>query len=154
LSSGDISGVTLSTQAFGQDCIALGKTIDLSKIDKFGLPSVLLQTLYSVNALTQTLSLALLSAGLSSQEIDDISTGNTDVISINQEQQIYGAFLIITGIDLEEILVPLNCKTKKLESLADLLYVKKIFPNSYQTLTVPVYDSVVGRSNSKIYYLS
>jgi hypothetical protein len=153
LSSGDISGVTLSTQAFGQDCIALGKAIDLSKIDKFGLPSVLLQTLYNVNALTQTLSLALLSAGLSSQEIDDISTGNTDVISINQEQQIYGAFLIITGIDLEEILVPLNCKTKKLESLADLLDVKKIFPNSYQTLTVPVYDSVVGRSNSKIYYL-
>lgn len=153
LSSGDISGVTLSTQSFGQDCIALGKSIDLSKIDKFGLPSVLLQTLYNNNALTQTLSLALLSSGLSSQEIDDIATASTDVISIIQEQQIYGAYLIITGVDLEEILVPLNCKTKKLESLADLLDVKKIFPNSYQTLTVPVYNMGSGRSNSKIYYL-
>lgn len=153
LSSGDISGVTLSTQVFGQDCIALGKTIDLSKIDQFGLPSVLLQTLYDNNALTQTLALALLSAGLSNQEIEDISSSSTDVISISQEQQIYGAYLIITGLDLEEILVPLNCKTKNLESLADLLDVKKIFPNSYQTLTVPVYDSVNGRSNSKVYYL-
>lgn len=153
LSSGDISGVTLSTQAFGQDCIALGKTIDLSKIDKLGLPSVLLQTLYNNNALTQTLTLALLSSGLSSQEIEDIATASTDIISIIQEQQIYGAYLIITGIDLEEILVPLNCKTQKLESLADLLDVKKIFPNSYQTLTVPVYNMGSGRSNSKIYFL-
>jgi hypothetical protein len=153
LSSGDISGVTLSTQSFGQDCIALGKSIDLSKIDRFGLPSVLLQTLYNTNALSQTLTLALLSSGLSSQEIDDIATASTDIISIIQEQQIYGAYLIITGVDLEEILVPLNCKTQTLESLADLLDIKKIFPNSYQTLTVPVYDMGSGRSNSKIYYL-
>jgi hypothetical protein len=34
---------------------------------------------------------------------------------------IYGAFLIITGIDLDEILISLNCKTIGLETLADLL---------------------------------
>ena len=153
LSTGDISGVTLATQVFGQDCIALGKAIDLSKIDKFGLPSVLLQTIYSNNALTQALSLALLSAGLTTQEITTIANGTASIVTMNQEQKIYGSFLVITGVNLSEILIPLNCKTKNLESLADLLSVKKIFPNSYTSLTVPVYDMGNGRSNSKIYYL-
>lgn len=153
LSSGDISGVTLSTQIFGQDCINLGKAIDLTQINKFGLPSVLLQTIYKSNALTQALSLALLSANLSAQEISDISSGAQLSVSILQEQQIYGAFLVITGVDLEEILVPLNCKTKGLVSLADLLNVKKLFPSSYRTLTVPVYNVGEGPANSKIYYL-
>lgn len=153
LASADIAGVTLSTQVFGQDCISLGKTIDLTQISKFGLPSVLLKTIYKNNALTQSLSLALLSANLSSQEIIDISSGTASSVSILQEQQIYGSFLVITGVDLEEILVPLNCKTKNLTSLADLLNVKKLFPNSYTTLTVPVYNVGTGPSNSKIYYL-
>jgi hypothetical protein len=37
-------------------------------------------------------------------------------------------------------------------TLADLLNPIKLFPNSYQTLTVPVYNTVGGPANSKIYY--
>jgi hypothetical protein len=46
----------------------------------------------------------------------------------------------------------LNCKTVGLESLVDLLNPLKLFPNSYESLTVPVYNTVGGPANSKIYY--
>lgn len=150
LISADITGVSLSTKVFGQDCITLGKVIDLSQIDKFGLPSILLQTLKKYNAITQSLSLALLASGLLASEVDSISKGSG--ATFLQEQKIYGAFLIILGQDLIDILIPLNCKTKNLESLADLLNVKKIFPNSYQTLTVPLYNLAPSPNNSKTYY--
>lgn len=152
LSSADITGVNLATLQFGQDLITSGKVIDLSKIDKFGLPSVLFQTIKKYNATSQSLTLALLSAGLTPAEIDGISTGRITTVTKQQEQQIFGAFLVIVGVDLIDILVPLNCKTKGLSTLADLLDVKKLFPNSYQSLTVPVYNTTAGPTNSKTYY--
>lgn len=152
LISADVTGVSLATQSFGQDCITAGKVIDLSKIMKFGLPSVLLQTIKKYNTITQSLVLALLSAGLASQDIDDIASGRLLTPTKVQEQQIYGAFLIIVGQDLVDILVPLNCKTQGLESLADLLNIKKLFPNSYQSLTVPIYNANPGPTNAKTYY--
>ena len=57
-----------------------------------------------------------------------------------------------TEQDLKDILVSLNCKTQGLESLADLLNPLKLFPNSYKTLTVPVYNTQGGPANSKVYY--
>ena len=151
LISADVTNVSLSTTLFGQDCITLGKAIDLTQIQKFGLPSVLLQTLKKYNAITQSLSLALLASGLTSSEIESISIKNSSVSTL-QEQLIYGAFLIIVGQDLRDILVPLNCKTQGLESLADLLNVQKIFPNSYQTITVPLYNTTQSTNNSKTFY--
>ena len=57
------------------------------------------------------------------------------------------------GDALTEILTPLNCKTRGLESVADLLNPQKLFPNSYQTLTVPVYNTQNNLpTNSKTYY--
>lgn len=152
LSSADLTGVTLATSTFGQDCITAGKVIDLSKLLSFGLPSVLLQTIKKYNTLTQSLTLALLASGLSNEEIDDISRSATPSVSKEQEQQIYGAFLIVTGSDLQEILIPLNCKTAGLSNLADLLNIKKLFPNSYKSLTVPIYNPNPGPTNSKTYY--
>jgi len=152
LTSADITGVNLATLQFGQDLITSGKVIDLSKIDKFGLPSVLLQTIKKFNATSQSLTLALLSAGLTPNEIDGIASGRITSVTKQQEQQIFGAFLVIVGVDLLDVLVPLNCKTKGLTTLADLLDVKKLFPNSYQSLTVPVYNTTAGPTNSKTYY--
>lgn len=152
LTSADITGVNLATAEFGQDCIIAGKAIDLSKIDRFGLPSVLLQTIKKYNGISQSLTVALLSAGLGPDEVESIANNTAPYISKNQEQQIYGAFLVIVGSDLQDILVPLNCKTKGLDSLADLLNIKKLFPNSYMALTVPVYNTTQGPTNSKTYY--
>lgn len=152
LISGDITGVSLATRTFGQDCITLGRAIDLTKLQTFGLPSVLLQTIKQNKILTDSLSLALLTSGLSINEINNIANGLVNPVSKAQEQKIYAAFLIILGQDLAEILFALNCKTQGLETLADLLNIKKLFPNSYQTLTVPIYNVNPGPTNSKTYY--
>ena len=151
LITGDVTGVSLATQAFGSDLINLGSTINLSKLDTFGLPSVLLQTLYRYNAITEDLNLALLANGLQFSDVLGISNETITPTSL-QESQIYSAFLLIQGANLQQVLIPLNCKTKDLESLADLLNVKKMFPNSYTTLTVPVYNTEPGPTNSKTYY--
>lgn len=152
LISADISGISLSARAFGQDLINLGKALDLQGIAKFGLPSVLLQTLKTNNAVTQSVILTLLVSGLSKSEIENISLGNITPDKL-VEQKIYAAFLLVKGQDLVDILSILNCKTRGLTSLADLLSIKKLFPLSYRTLTVPVYNTEPGPTNSKTYYL-
>jgi hypothetical protein len=151
LITGDITGVSVATTIFGQDLITSGKAINLQSIATFGLPSNLLMTLQKNNALTKSVSLALIASEISVSELSDIISLAVP-ISKEQERKIYGAFGIILGQDLKDILVSLNCKTVGLESLADLLNPIKLFPNSYQTLTVPVYNTVGGNANSKIYY--
>ena len=151
LITGDITGVSVATTIFGQDLITSGKAINLQSIATFGLPSNLLMTLQKNNALTKSVSLALIASGITVSELNDIISLAVP-ISKEQERKIYGAFGIILGQDLKDILVSLNCKTAGIESLADLLNPIKLFPNSYQTLTVPVYNIVGGNANSKIYY--
>lgn len=150
LITSDITGVSMSTLYWGQDLIASGRVIDLSTIDTFGLPSNLLRTLYKNRALTKAVNLALLSAGLSSTDIDSIVNGAT--ATIEQEKNIYGAFNIIMGTDLVDVCVPINNQTPLLDSLADLLDPKKLFPNSFKTLTFPVYNATAAPTNSKTYY--
>lgn len=151
LISADITGVSLATQTFGQDLIDLGKAINISRISTFGLPSNLLQTIRQNGAVTQDLSLAILASGISQSDYEKISTGGT--ATKEQEQNLFGAFLIIRNASLQQILTPLLVKTANLVSLADLLNVQKMFPNSYETLTVPVYNLSSGPTNSKTYYL-
>jgi len=151
LTTADITGVSLSTTDFGQDLVNLGKALDLKTISTFGLPSNLLATIKNVNGLTASLRIALLASGMSVSDVDRATSNNN--VTANQQQMIYGAFLIIAGVDLDEILISLNCKTIGLNTLADLLNPSKMFPNSYLTLTVPVYN--VGQTqstNSKTYY--
>lgn len=152
LISADIAGVSLSSRAFGQDLLNLGNAISLKTISTFGLPSNLLITLQNNNALTQPVILALLAAGLTQREIEQISSGQITPTK-SQEQKIYGAYTAVTGSDLKTILITLNCRTKGIEFLIDLLNVKKLFPTSYTTLTVPVYNTNPGPTNSKTYYL-
>jgi hypothetical protein len=108
LASADITGVSLSARAFGQDLINLGKAINLQYIKNFGLPSNLLKILNNNNSITQSVALACLASGLSQQEITEIATGNVTPTTL-QEQKLYGAFLVIVGDDLNTILQILNC---------------------------------------------
>ncbi len=151
LITSDITGVSMSTVYWGQDLIRAGRSIDLSRINDFGLPSVLLRTLYLNRALTPSLNIALLSAGFSASDISNICTGTTP--SATEEKQLYSAFSIITGNDLSDICVLLNCQTPGLNMLADLLDPKKLFPTSYETLTCPRYNTELHLpTNSKTYY--
>ena len=151
LMTADVTGVNLATGAFGQDLINTGKLINLESIEKFGLPSTLLLTLNKYNAVTESLSYALLSSGLSVSDITSILDGTLTPTKV-QEKQIYGAFTVIYAKDLEAILIPLNINIKNITSLADLLDPKKIFPASYQSLTVPIYNTAPGPTNAKTYY--
>jgi hypothetical protein len=151
LITGDITGVSVATTVFGQDLIASGKAINLQTIATFGLPSNLLSTLQKNNCITSSVSLALIASNITVTELEQM-LGNISAVTKEQERKIYGAFGIILGQDLKDVLVSLNCKTVGLESLADLLNPIKLFPNSYASLTVPVYNTVGGPANSKIYY--
>lgn len=151
LISADITGVNVATQEFGQDLINLGKAINISRINTFGLPSNLLQTIRQNNAVNQDLSLAIIASGLTQVEYERISQGGT--ASKEQEQKLFGVFLVIRGESLHQILTPLLVKTKDIVSLADLLNVKKLFPNSHESMTAPVYNLSPGPTNSKTYYL-
>lgn len=153
LISGEITNVSLSTINFGTDLENLGMALDLSKIDSFGLPSNLLYVLGNQGAITQDLSLVLLASGLTSTEVSEIAEGVIQRPTEEQERKIYGAFLMMSGENLKEILAPIQCRTRGLETLADLLDVQKLFPNSYSTLTVPMYNAAPGPTNSKTYYL-
>ena len=153
LITADIAGISLATWDFGSDLVNLGNAIDLSTIDSFGLPSDLLRNLYKNNAVNTDITLALLASGLTNTEITSILNGKSGYISKQSQQRIYGAFSYITGESLRNTLAVLKCKTKDIESLSDLLSVRKLFPNSYQTLTVPVYNISPGPTNSKTYYL-
>lgn len=150
LTTSDISGVSLSTLYWGQDLINTGRAIDLKKIAKFGNPIDLLSTLKTNNAFTKALSLALLACDLSSTDILNLLTNTSS--TLEQQKKVYAAFKMIMGTDLNDILVPLNCQTKGLVTLADLLDPKKLFPNSYHTLTTPVYNITPQPTNSKTYY--
>jgi hypothetical protein len=153
LITAEIAGVSLATKDFGADLVNLGKAIDLNTIDAFGLPSNLLQVLCNNSALNEELVYALLSVGLSSTEINNIAFGEVDTTSLRTQQLIYGSFLLITDEPLRDVLALLQCVTPGIQTLADLLSVKKLFPNSYETLTVPVYNISPGPTNSKTYYL-
>lgn len=152
LITADIAGVSLSARAFGQDLLNLGNALSLKTISTFGLPSNLLNILSINNALTQPVILALLTLGLTQNEIEQISLLQITPTK-DQEQKIYAAYTAITGNDLKTILITLNCRTKGIDTLSDLLNVKKLFPISYTTLTVPVYNTNPGPTNSKTYYL-
>lgn len=151
LVTADITGVNLSTFFWGQDLIRLGRALDLSNIDNFGLPSVLLKTLYKNNALTKAVNLALLTAGISPTELTNICNGQE--VTLDQERTILAAFYIIMGPDLADVCTILNCQCPNLDTLADLIDLKKLFPYSYQSLTVPQYNSLKLPTNSKTYYL-
>lgn len=153
LITGDIAGVSLSFKSFGEDLMALGRAFDLNYIDSFGLPSNLLKTLYKNNAITNELAITLAASGLPPDQITNLASNDSQVINAEVEKKIYGAFLLINGVSLQDILNTLNCYSTNLTSLADLLNVKTMFPLSYTTLTVPLYNSEPGPTNSKTYYL-
>ena len=152
LISADITGVSLSTFYWGQDLVKSGRAIDLLEIDAFGEPDALLRNLNKNKAVTQALGLALLSVGFTDTEVKWLSSGTIKATS-DQQKLMYAAFCLITDTDLIDVLIPLNCQTTGLTTLADLLDPKKLFPNSYMTITVPVFNATPQPTNSKTYYL-
>jgi hypothetical protein len=152
LATADITGVSMSPTYFGQDLIALGRAIDLRDINEFGSPYRMLLNLQENNAVTNAVNIAMIAAGLSTTEIATLFD-KVQPATAEQERRIYAAFELIIGQDLTDVCVPLNTQTKGLNKLSDLLNLKKLFPNSYKSFTVPKYSAAKTPANSKIYYL-
>lgn len=148
LTTADLAGVNLAFADWGNDMIALGKSLDLASINTFGLPSAFLKHLQANNALTDALKFALFYQNLDTQELEEILQP-TSLVSVEQERKIYEALQLIQGEDLLNIRVILDIATENLVSLADLINPRKMFPNSYASLTVPRYS--IDTNSAKIY---
>ena len=152
LITGDLTSINLATQAFGSDLAKLGSLINFSNLENFGSPIALLQQLRQSGKFTPALTTALLNQGVPSSIISNLNGQSTAVTTNPIQKAMYRAMQTILGDDLAEILkilgitLPANPRpsifarvnnyTDGLNSMADLLNPVKIFPNSYQSLTV------------------
>lgn len=148
ITTSDIAGVSLSFKLFGSELAKLGKSLNLTSVNRFGLPSLFLKNIRKNKALTDPLKFFLLYQNFSTLDINNIFETDNQ-ISVEQEKNIYIALTNVKGQDLTEILEILNCSTEGLGTLADLIDPKKMFPESYRTLTVPNYS--INTASSKTY---
>jgi hypothetical protein len=135
--TGSVSAVNLATTAFGQDLINLGQLIDTSNLNNLGSPLALVQQIYRVVGVLPALTIAFVLAGISQDVVVNLSDTTVNV-SDSEQKLMYTAMTQITGDTLAQILTVLNVKTVGIVTMADLLNPVKLFPTSFQSLTVPL----------------
>ena len=140
--SGDVTMVNLATPAFGQDLQNLGNLIDLSDLGNFGSPLALTRRIIAlVPGTVPVLSVTFLQYGVPDDVVINIEDPRNSV-SDSVQRLMYVAMQNITGSDLAQILQVLRVTTVGITTMADLLNPVKLFPNSYQSLTVPTADGL------------
>jgi hypothetical protein len=154
--TGDITQVNLSTTVFGKDLENLGNLIDLSNLDKFGYPFSLIQRIVAITGNLPVLSLLLLTEGVS----EDIVLNLTNpALSVEDSVQklMYQAMTMVTGDTLAQILKVFKVTTAGIDNMADLLNPVKLFPSSFQSLTVTtpnglraIYTNAFGAVNTEL----
>jgi hypothetical protein len=154
--TGDVTTINLATSTFGQDLANLGGLIDLADLHNLGSPLSLIQRIVQLTGNIPVLGLLLLAEGVA----EDIVLNLTDpTISVSDSVQrlMYQAMTKITGTALTQILKVLQVTTVGIETMADLLNPVKLFPNSYQSLTVvtangprAIYTNAAGSVNTNL----
>jgi hypothetical protein len=155
--TGDITQVNLATGAFAEDLKATGRAIDLSNLNNLGSPLALIQQIYKVTGSgIPVVSLALNTAGVPVDIVLNLTNPNASVTDSIQKLM-YTAMTQITGSDLAQVLQILNVTTPNILTMADLLNPALMFPNSFQSLTVPtingftpIYTSSSGSVNTQL----
>jgi hypothetical protein len=134
--TGGITQVSLATSALGTDLSNLGRLVNLALLDDFGSPLGLIQQIYTVTGAIPSVSIAFISAGV---PVDVVLSLNRPAISVTDAVQrlMYEAMREITGSALQQILSVMQVNTSGINTMADLLNPLRLFPLSYQTLTVP-----------------
>jgi hypothetical protein len=156
--TGGVTAVNLATTAFGQDLQNLGQLINLDNLDNLGSPLALVQQLYAVSGAVPAVSLFFVAEGIS---IDVILNLTNPTISVTDTIQrlMYQAMTKIRGNNLAQILSVLKVNTVGINTMADLLNPVKLFPNSFQSLTVsgsafkvpvPIYINSSGSVNQNL----
>jgi len=141
--TGDITKISLATGVFGNDLANLGQLIDLSKLDDLGSPVALMQQIVNVVGVIPVISLTFLAAGVPQDAVVNLDNPNY-TFSDSVQKAMYQGMTQITGDPLKQILQVLEVKTVGITTMADLLNPVKLFPNSFQTLTVPTKNGVKG----------
>jgi hypothetical protein len=152
LITSDITGITLSTLHWGQDLVKLGRAIDLSKLTTFGSPYNLLLTMKKNNSIINSVAQVLLTSGFNTSSLNELLDESREPTKL-ELKNLYTTFEQIKDDTLKDVLITLNVQTENIETLADLLNPKKLFPKSYASLTVPKFNTSSGPTNSKTYYL-
>ena len=133
--TGDITSVNTATAIWGQDLINLGRLINLANLDELGTPLALVKQIAQVGAITPGIALTFSDNGVPIEVVVNINSptlSTTDTV----QKLMYHAMTKITGSALTEVLQILQVKTAGIDTMADLLNPYKLFPNSFQTLTV------------------
>ena len=133
--TGDITTVNLATQSFGNDLANLGILIDLNDLGNLGSPATLLQRIVAVAGNIPILSVYLLAEGVPQDVVLNLGSATTSITDSIQ-RLMYQAMTKVIDPDLAQVLKVLKVTTAGINTMADLLNPVKIFPNSYQSLTV------------------
>ena len=147
LITGQFTSVNLALKCLGRDLAQLGNAINLANLDAFGTPAAVLQQLSDEAKITSgTLSgvaLKLAEYGLTESDIvllctPDASTRTPSTNEFNAlQKKAYLAMAAIDADDLASVLDVLGVVTPNINTMADLLDLKKILPESWISLTVP-----------------
>jgi hypothetical protein len=140
LTTGALNQVSTDLPALSADLIKLGNLIDLTALNSFGLPGVLLAQIGKIcGGIPPSIAVLLISAGISESQILLLAAG-VNSLSSNEEKLAYSAMEKIVGSALDQILALLGVTTTGLTNMAQLLNLVYILPNSYRTLVCPNND--------------
>ena len=133
--SGEITQVNLCTTQWAEDLKNLGGLINLSKLEDLGTPIALITQLASLGGVIPEIAIAFTEYRVSLDTV--VNLNNPNLVTTDADQRaMYQAMTHITGEPLAQILQVLGVTTVGIETMADLLNPFKLFPNSFQTLTV------------------
>jgi hypothetical protein len=154
LTTNNISLVTTDMPNFAVDLRNTGLLINTKNLELFGTPAGLLQQLSNVSGATGSSLPGVISRlkntgtnssqrALTDSEIRNLVNNNrvslfnpsgVTALEFDQLQKIaYQALSDVDGADLQDVLSVLDISTPNIGTMADLLDLKKIFPNSYNT---------------------
>ena len=183
--SGGLSGVNLDFGGFGSEITKLGGTINWSNLEGLGSPGQLLANLdiqgtlgpmYDkiANISVDSNTLSQLGSGLAGTITGNISLGeagidlNTiaklgDSLPAGVQSQVYSALGELDTTEIAQVKSILGNTVDGITSGTDLLDPKKLFPETFQTLTVPVkvaspgfrsiYENDTGSVNPQLEFL-
>jgi len=136
LITADITEINLVTSAFATDLANLGQLINLRELENLGSPLTLIRQIYSVTGAIPSVSVVIVAAGIPTETVLNFTNPQASVTD-SVQRLMYTAMTQITGTGLQQILQVLGVKTIGIMTMADLLNPVRIFPNSFQTMTVP-----------------
>lgn len=133
-----VSSITLATRDFGEDLEKTGNLLNFSEYQNLGNPGQFINQLSQAGGLVVIIE-RLQESGVNIQSAIE----RQSAVSAVESKRIYDTLLEITGQELEDLKSVLRLRTENINTAADLLDPKKIFPNSYFTLKSPIFGETI-----------